>query len=379
MIIGVPKEIKSNENRVALTPSGAAALRRAGHTVLVESKAGSGSGFFNGDYEAGGATVLDEAVDIFQRADLIIKVKEPQIQEYSLLRPGQILFTYLHLAPEPVLTEALLEKKVTAIAYETIRNGNTLPLLTPMSEVAGRMAVQVGVQYLTKPFGGKGILAGGVPGVEPAQVIIVGGGTVGLNAARMAVGLGARVVVLDASAQRLQQLDDLFSGRITTIMSNMYTLSKWTARADLLIGAVLLPGAAAPKLITKPMVMGMSPGSVIVDVAIDQGGCVETIDHATTHDNPVYEKYGILHYAVANMPGAVPRTSTIALTNATLPYALQLASLGWKEACRRDDGLAAGLNTVNGYTTCQAVAETHKLTYYHWQELLSQAKEQPEN
>lgn len=379
MIIGVPKEIKSNENRVALTPSGAAALRRAGHTVLVESKAGSGSGFFNGDYEAGGATVLDEAADIFQRADLIMKVKEPQTQEYALLRPGQILFTYLHLAPEPVLTEALLEKKVTAIAYETIRRGNTLPLLTPMSEVAGRMAVQIGVQYLTKPFGGKGILAGGVPGVEPAQIVIVGGGTVGLNAARMAVGLGARVVVLDASAQRLQQLDDLFTGRITTIMSSMYTLSKWSARADLLIGAVLLPGAAAPKLITKSMVMAMSHGSVIIDVAIDQGGCVETIDHATTHDSPVYEKYGILHYAVANMPGAVPRTSTIALTNATLPYALQLASLGWKEACRGDKGLAAGLNTIAGHITYQAVADAHQLSCEHWQDMLPEALDQPES
>ena len=377
MIIGVPKEIKGNEYRVALTPSGAAALRRGGHTVLIESKAGSGSGFSNGDYEAGGATILDQPVEIFKRADLIMKVKEPQFQEYLLLRPGHILFTFLHLLPEPTLTRTLLEKKITSIAYETVGHGNILPLLAPMSVVAGRMAVQIGAQYLSLPCGEKGVLLGGVPGVEAAQVVIIGGGTVGTNAARIAIGLGARVAVLDISTQRLQQIDDLFAGRVTTIISTLHTLSEWTAKADLLIGAIMLPGIKAPKLITKSMVMSMAPGSVIVDVAIDQGGCVETIEHVSTQDNPFYRKYGVLHYAVSNMAGVVPRTSTIALTNATLPYVLQLAAFGWKEACLRDDKLAAGLNTVAGHVTCKALADAHQLPYYPWRDILAEALDKP--
>ena len=375
MIIGVPKEITSNEYRVALTPSGAAALRRAGHTVLIESKAGSGSGFSNGDYEASGAAVLDQAVEIFERAELIMKVKEPQFQEYPLLRPGHILFAYLHLLPEPTLTRTLLEKKVTAFAYETVGHDNVLPLLAPMSVVAGRMAVQIGVQYLTRPYGERGILIGGVPGIEPAQVVIIGGGTVGANAARMALGLGARVAVLDIATHQLQQVDDLFLGRVTTIMSTMHTLNEWTAKADLLIGAIMLPGTKAPKIITKSMVMNMKAGSVIIDVAIDQGGCVETIDHVSTHATPVYEKYGVLHYAVANMAGAVPRTSTIALTNATLPYALKLATLGWGKACMQDDLLAAGLNTVGGHVTSKAVAIAHQLPFYAWQDILAETSD----
>ncbi len=377
MIIGVPKEIKSNENRVSLTPSGASALCRAGHKVLVESMAGSGSGFVDGDYEACGATVLDSAAAIFEQADLIMKVKEPLPPEYQLFRPGQLLFTYLHLAPEPALTNALLEKKVTAIAYETIRAGAALPLLTPMSEIAGRMAVQVGAQYLTRPQGGKGILLGGVPGVAPAQVVILGSGTVGANAARMALGLGARVTIIGRSPQSLQQLDDRFNGQAATVIASMQALAEWTARADLLIGAVLVPGAAAPKLVTREMVENMSPGSVIVDVSIDQGGCVETIDHVTTHDKPVYEKHGVLHYAVANMPGAVPRTATLALTNATLPYALRLASLGWKQALREDEGFALGLNTAAGQITCGPVADALQLPHRPWREMLDQALDKP--
>lgn len=376
MIIGVPKEIKSNENRVSLTPGGAAALCRAGHPVLVERLAGAGSGFADRDYEAGGAVLVEDAAAVFARAELIMKVKEPLPPEYPLFRPGQLLFTYLHLAPEPALTSALLEKKVTAIAYETIRAGDTLPLLTPMSEIAGRMAVQVGAQYLTRPYGGKGVLLGGVPGVAPAQVVIVGGGTVGVNAARMALGLGAQVAILDNAPLRLQQLDDRFHGRVVTIMSAAHTLADWTARADLLIGAVLLPGAAAPKLVNKSMVKNMAPGSVIVDVAIDQGGCVETIDRVTTHDKPVYEQYGVLHYAVANMPGAVPRTSTLALTNATLPYALRLAA-GWKQALAGDEGLAQGLNTAAGRLTCRPVAEALQLPYCPWRDALQAAPDGP--
>ncbi|WP_094604039.1 Alanine dehydrogenase [Sporomusa silvacetica DSM 10669] len=361
MIIGVAKEIKNNESRVGLTPAGTETLKRAGHTVLVEQSAGVGSGFSDESYVTAGAQIFADKKALFDQAEMIIKVKEPLPPEYELFHEGQILFTYLHLAPEPELTRALLEKKVTGIAYETIERNHTLPLLSPMSEVAGRMAVQVGAHCLEKPFGGKGILLGGVPGVESAQVVIVGGGIVGTNAAKMAVGMGARVTVLDTSADRLVYLDDIFGGRVTTVMSNSYNIASWVKKADLLIGAVLLPGEKAPKLVSEEMVKSMEPGSVIVDVAIDQGGSVETIDRVTTHSNPTYVKHGVVHYSVANMPGAVSRTSTFALTNATLDYALQIANKGWKDALKADPGLATGLNTYAGKITFRGVAEAHNL------------------
>lgn len=364
MIIGVVKEIKNNENRVGLTPAGAADLCKAGHTVLIELGAGFGSGFSDESYIKVGATIIADKKELFDRSEMIIKVKEPLAAEYDLFHEGQILFTYLHLAPEPELTKALLEKKVIGIAYETIvgRN-NTLPLLSPMSEVAGRMSVQIGAQMLEKPWGGKGILLGGVPGVESAQVVIIGGGIVGTNAAKMAVGMGARVTIIDRSTDRLAYLDDIFAGRVTTVMSNSYNIAKWVAKADLLVGAVLVPGAKAPKIVSEEMVKTMEAGSVIVDVAIDQGGSVETIDRVTTHSDPTYTKYGVVHYSVANMPGAVARTSTFALTNATLPYALQIANKGWKQALKDDAGLAKGLNVYNGQVTFKAVADDQNLSY----------------
>jgi len=338
MIIGVAKEIKNNENRVALTPAGAEMLRQAGHTVLVEQNAGLGSGFSDESYLKAGAQIISDKKQLFDSSEMIMKVKEPLAPEYELFHEGQILFTYLHLAPEPELTKALLEKKVIGIAYETIEGAHrSLPLLTPMSEVAGRMSVQVGAQFLEKPFGGKGVLLGGVP--------------------------GARVTMLDLSADRLRQLDDLFSGHVTTVMSNSYNIAQWVKKADLLVGAVLLPGARAPKLVTEDMVKTMEPGSVIVDVAIDQGGSVETIDRVTTHSDPTYTKYGVVHYAVANMPGAVARTSTFALTNATLEYALQIANKGWKKAVQDNDGLAKGVNVLEGKLTYKAVADALKIAY----------------
>jgi alanine dehydrogenase len=370
MIIGVAKEIKNNENRVALTPAGTETLKRAGHTVLVEQSAGNGSGFSDESYIKAGAQIFVDKKALFDQAEMIIKVKEPLATEYELFREGQILFTYLHLAPEPELTKALMEKKVVGIAYETIERNHTLPLLLPMSEVAGRMAVQVGAHCLEKPFGGKGILLGGVPGVESAQVVIVGGGIVGTNAAKMAVGMGARVAVLDKSVERLEYLDDIFGGRVTTIMSNSYNIASWVKKADLLIGAVLLPGERAPKLITEEMVKSMEPGSVIVDVAIDQGGSVETIDRVTTHSDPTYVKYGVVHYSVANMPGAVARTSTFALTNATIEYMLQIANKGWKAALKADPGLAKGLNVCDGKITFKGVAEAHNLAFTPVEEVL---------
>ncbi len=364
MIIGVVKEIKNNENRVGLTPAGTEALRKAGHTVLVELNAGIGSGFSNESYEKAGAQIIADKKALFDKSDMIIKVKEPLAAEYDLFHEGQILFTYLHLAPEPELTKALLAKKVIGIAYETIvgRN-NSLPLLSPMSEVAGRMAVQIGAQFLEKPNGGKGILLGGVPGVASAQVVIVGGGIVGTNAAKMAVGLGARVAIIDKSAERLAYLDDIFGGRVTTVMSNSYNIAEWVAKADLVVGAVLLPGAKAPKLVTEEMVKTMEAGSVIVDVAIDQGGSVETIDRVTTHSEPTYTKFGVVHYAVANMPGAVARTSTLALTNVTLEYALQIANKGYRQACLDNPGLAKGVNVIDGKLTYQAVADALNIPY----------------
>ncbi|HBP66181.1 MAG TPA: alanine dehydrogenase [Desulfosporosinus sp.] len=372
MIIGVVKEIKNNENRVGLTPAGAEDLCRAGHTVLVEQSAGLGSGFSDESYAKIGATIIADKKKLFDRSEMIIKVKEPLAAEYDLFHEGQILFTYLHLAPEAELTKAMLDKKVIGIAYETIvgRN-NTLPLLSPMSEVAGRMAVQIGAQMLEKPWSGKGILLGGVPGVESAQVVIVGGGVVGTNAAKMAVGMGARVTIIDNSGDRLAYLDDIFGGRVTTVMSNSYNIGKWVEKADLLIGAVLIPGAKAPKLVSEEMVKSMEVGSVIVDVAIDQGGSIATIDRVTTHSDPTYIKYGVVHYSVANMPGSVSRTSTFALTNATLPYALKIANKGWHQALKDDTGLARGLNVYNGKVTFKAVADDQNLPYTPVAEILA--------
>lgn len=377
MIIGVPKEIKNNENRVAITPAGVEAMLKAGHSVVIENNAGVGSGFENKDYEKAGAKILPTAKEVFDQADMIMKVKEPIPAEYDRLKKGQILFTYLHLAPEPELTKVLLEKQITGIAYETIEVGRTLPLLVPMSEVAGRMSVQVGAQFLEKPYGGKGVLLGGVPGVEAAQVVIIGGGIVGTNAAKMAVGLGARVTIIDRSAERLQYLDDIFQGRVVTVMSNSYNIASWVAKADLLVGAVLIPGAKAPKLVSEGMVKSMNPGSVIVDVAIDQGGSIETIDRITTHSEPTYIKHGVVHYAVANMPGAVARTSTFALTNVTLDYALQLANKGWKRAVKENEALAKGLNVVGGKVTYKAVADSLGVKHTPWTEAIVTACEVP--
>ncbi|MEH7625707.1 alanine dehydrogenase [Bacillus subtilis] len=355
MIIGVPKEIKNNENRVALTPGGVSQLISNGHRVLVETGAGLGSGFENEAYESAGAEIIADPKQVWD-AEMVMKVKEPLPEEYVYFRKGLVLFTYLHLAAEPELAQALKDKGVTAIAYETVSEGRTLPLLTPMSEVAGRMAAQIGAQFLEKPKGGKGILLAGVPGVSRGKVTIIGGGVVGTNAAKMAVGLGADVTIIDLNADRLRQLDDIFGHQIKTLISNPVNIADAVAEADLLICAVLIPGAKAPTLVTEEMVKQMKPGSVIVDVAIDQGGIVETVDHITTHDQPTYEKHGVLHYAVANMPGAVPRTSTIALTNVTVPYALQIANKGAVKALTDNAALRAGLNTANGHVTYEAVA-----------------------
>lgn len=364
MIIGVAKEIKNNETRVGLTPAGADALCKAGHTVMIEKGAGIGCGFSDESYQKTGGLIITDKKALFDKAEMIIKVKEPLEAEYELFHEGQILYTYLHLAPEPKLAQALLEKKVVGIAYETIvgRN-NTLPLLSPMSEVAGRMSIQIGAQFLEKPWGGKGILLGGVPGVESAQVVIIGGGVVGTNAAKMAVGMGARVTILDKSADRLAYLDDIFGGRVVTVMSNSYNIASWTKKADLLVGAVLVPGARAPKLVSEEMVKTMEAGSVIVDVAIDQGGSIATIDRVTTHSEPTYIKHGVVHYSVANMPGAASRTSTLALTNSTLDYALQIANKGWKQAVLDNEGLAQGVNVLDGKVTYKAVADSLKLPY----------------
>jgi alanine dehydrogenase len=357
MFIGVPKEIKNSENRVALTPAGVVSFLSAGHIVLMEKDAGIGSGFNNDDYAKAGAEIIDSAEQVWTRADMIMKVKEPLSSEYKYFRPGLILFTYLHLAAEPELAQALKENGVIAIAYETVSVNRTLPLLTPMSEVAGRMAAQIGAQFLQKNNGGLGILLAGVPGVNRGKVTIVGGGIVGTNAAKMAIGLGADVTIIDLSAERLRQLDDIFGNQIKTLMSNPFNIAEAVAEADLLIGAVLIPGAKAPKLITEEMVKSMKPGSVIVDVAIDQGGIVETIDHVTTHDNPTFIKHGVVHYSVANMPGAVPRTSTMALTNVTVPYALQIANKGVIKAISENTALYLGVNVANGEITYEAVAK----------------------
>jgi alanine dehydrogenase len=364
MRIGVPTEIKDNEYRVGMTPAGAAVLSTDGHEVLIQKGAGNGSGFEDSEYVAAGAKILDTADAVFDQAEMIVKVKEPIEADLKRLKDGQLLFTYLHLAPVPDLTKALLEKKIIGVAYETITDERrrSLPLLTPMSEVAGRMSVHVGAYFLHKPLGGRGILLGGVPGVLPGDVVIIGGGVVGTNAAKMAVGLGARVTILDTNLDRLRQLDDIFRGAVQTVASNSAHIAEAVRHADLLVGGVLIPGAAAPKLVTRDMIRSMKKGSVIVDVAIDQGGCVETA-HATTHSNPVYDVDGVTHYCVANMPGAVPRTSTIALTNATLPYTRTLARRGFRDAVASDVGLAEGVNVYNGRITYKAVAESQGRDY----------------
>ncbi len=363
MIIGVPKEIKTMENRVGMTPAGVAELTQHGHKVLVETNAGSGSGFADEAYSAAGAHIVQTAEEAWS-TEMVYKVKEPLADEYGYFRDDLVIFTYLHLAAEGPLTQALVDSKTTSIAYETVQLENgSLPLLTPMSEVAGRMAVQVGARFLEKPQGGQGVLLGGVPGVSPADVVIIGGGIVGLNSAKMAVGMGAKVTILDISADRLRYLDDVFSDRVELVMSNRYNIADAVKKADLLVGGVLIPGAKAPHLVSEEMVKTMKPGAVIVDVAIDQGGCIETIDRVTYHDNPIYERHGVIHYSVGNMPGAVPRTSTLALTNVTLPYALQLADHGWRAASQADHSLALGLNTHAGHVTCEGVAES--LGYEH--------------
>ncbi|MBW5469298.1 alanine dehydrogenase [Brevibacillus formosus] len=370
MIVGIPKEIKNNENRVAITPAGVAALVQNGHSVRVETSAGQGSGFTNEDYKAVGAEIVETAAEAWA-SDMVMKVKEPLPAEYGYFREGLILFTYLHLAPEPELTRELIDKKVIAIAYETIQLDNgALPLLMPMSEVAGRMSVQIGAQFLEKQYGGKGVLLGGVPGVPKGEVVVIGGGIVGTNAAKMALGLGANVTIIDVNADRLRQLDDLFQGRVQTLMSNSFNIANAVKKADLLVGAVLIPGARAPRLVTEDMVKEMSPGSVIVDVAIDQGGSIETVDRITTHDKPTYEKHGVIHYAVANMPGAVAHTSTLALTNVTVPYAVQLANKGYAQAIRDNKALAKGVNVIDGKVAYKAVADAHNLPYASIEEVL---------
>lgn len=359
MLIGIPKEIKNWENRVSLIPSGAKTLIKMGHTVFVQSSAGEGSGFTDEEYEKVGAKIIQTAEEVYAKSEMIIKVKEPQKSEYSLLKEGQLLFTYLHLAVEPELTKALLKAKVNSVAYETIQTATgELPLLTPMSEIAGRMAVQIGASFLEKPHGGRGVLLGGVPGVMPADVVIIGGGTVGLNATKIAYGMGANVTVLDLNLNRLRYFDDIFHGKVKTLMSNSSNIELCASYADLLIGAVLIPGAKAPHLVSEEVVKTMKKGSVIVDVAIDQGGIFETIDRVTTHENPVYEKHGVMHYSVANIPGAVARTSTIALTNATLPFAIKLANQGFVKAIKNCAELTKGVNTCSGHLVSQPVAKS---------------------
>lgn len=374
MRIGVPKEIKNNENRVAMTPAGVMSLISFGHEVFIETNAGQGSGFLDEDYVRAGAKIVASASEAWSM-EMVMKVKEPLPSEYKYFHAGLILFTYLHLAAEPELTKELLRKKVIGIAYETVQLPNrSLPLLTPMSEVAGRMSTQIGAQFLEKNHGGKGILLSGVPGVQRGKVTIIGGGVAGTNAAKMAVGLGAQVTIIDLNPDRLRQLDDIFGSEITTLMSNPFNIAGAVKESDLVIGAVLIPGAKAPKLVSKEMISSMNQGSVVVDIAIDQGGIFETSDRITTHDNPTYEKYGVVHYAVANMPGAVPRTSTMALTNVTVPYALQIANKGYKDACLSNEQLLKGINTFNGAVTYQAVAQSLNLEYKDAKSLLCNSK-----
>ncbi len=363
MRIGIPKEIKADENRVSLTPAGAQAFTRAGHEVFVEAGAGLGSGISNEEYAAAGAVILSSAQTVWEKAELVLKVKEPLPEEFGFMRPDLVLFTYLHLAPEPELTQAMLKSGMTGIGYETVQlESGALPLLEPMSEVAGKMAVQIGAHYLFRHGAdGAGILLGGVPGVPAGHIVILGSGVVGANAAKVAVGLGARVTLFDIKIDRLRYLDDIFGSRVATCAANAHTIAQTVRDADLIVGAVLVPGGRTPVLVTEEMVRGMKPGSVMIDVAIDQGGCIATMDHTTTHADPVFIRHDVLHYAVPNMPGAVPRTSTFALTNVTLPYALQLADKGWKQACRDNAALAKGVNIAEGRCMYPGVAAAQGL------------------
>jgi alanine dehydrogenase len=363
MIIGVPKEIKNNENRVALTPAGVAEMKNNGHSVYVQATAGEGSGFADEEYTAAGAVILPTIEEVYAIAEMIIKVKEPIASEYPLIKKDQLLFTYFHFASSEPLTHAMIERQAICLAYETVeKTDRSLPLLVPMSEVAGRMSIQEGAKYLEKPLKGRGILLGGVPGVPPAKVLVLGGGIVGTQAAKMAAGLGAQVTIMDVSLPRLRQLDDIMPANVMTQMSNNYNIRKAILDTDLIIGAVLIPGAKAPHLITRDMLKLMRPGTVLVDVAVDQGGCIETCT-PTTHENPTFIIDDIVHYCVANMPGAVPYTSTLALTNATLPYAVQLANKGWQKACAENEELKKGLNIANGKILYKGVAEAWNLPF----------------
>ena len=370
MIIGVPKEIKNNENRVGLTPAGVAEFRKHGHEVYVQSTAGLGSGFDDAEYQQAGATLLDTIAEVYAKAEMIVKVKEPIAEEYPLIKENQLLFTYFHFASSEELTHAMIERKAVCLAYETVElPSRALPLLIPMSEVAGRMAPQQGAKYLEKPLKGRGILLGGVPGVKPAHVLVLGGGIVGTQAAKIAAGLGAQVTIMDISLHRLRELDDFMPKNVVTQYSNEYNIREAIKTADLVVGAVLIPGAKAPHLITREMLKTMRPGTVLVNVAVYQGGCIETCK-PTTHENPTFIIDDIVHYCVANMPGAVPYTSTLALTNATLPYAVKLANLGWQEACRRDEALRLGLNVVNGEVVYKGVADAWNLPLVDVQNVL---------
>lgn len=371
MIIGVPKEIKSNEDRVALTPAGSQELVKRGHTVYVQQSAGAGSGFEDQLYIKAGAKMVADAAEVFRLAEMIIKVKEPIEQEYKLIRKDQLVFTYFHFASYEPLTKAMIASGAVCLAYETVeRTDGSLPLLVPMSEVAGRMAIQEGAKYLEKPMKGRGILLGGVPGVRPARVLILGGGVVGSNAAKIAAGMGADVTIMDLNLTRLRYLDDVMPKNVRTMVSNDYSIREMVKDHDLIVGGVLIPGAKAPKLITREMLKTMRPGTVLVDVAVDQGGCIETCT-PTTHENPTFIIDDIVHYCVANMPGAVPYTSTLALTNATLPYVVRLATQGWKEACSESAELRNGLNVINGDVVYKAVAEAFKLPYTDVNKFLS--------
>jgi alanine dehydrogenase len=374
MIVGCPKEIKTREYRVGLVPGGVLALTGRGHTVLMEKGAGLGSGVPDAAYEQAGARIVEKSAEVWSRADMIVKVKEPIASEYGLMKEGQTIYTYFHLAADKPLSKALIDRKIAAVAYETIQTDDgQLPLLKPMSEVAGRMAVQVGALHLQKEHGGKGILLAGVPGVRRGKVVILGGGVVGTNSAKLASGMGADTVVLDVNINRLAYLDDVFGSRITPIYSDPAQIAKYVREADVVIGGVLIPGAKAPRLVSEKLISEMQEGSVVVDVAVDQGGCIETC-HPTTHDNPTYMVHGVVHYCVANMPGAVAQTSTFALTNATIGYGLRLADLGVVEAVRRDRALALGVNTFNGHTTYEAVAEAHDFEYTPLDKALSSRK-----
>ena len=363
MIIGIPKEIKNNENRVSLTPSGVSEFMKSGHTVYVQESAGIGSGYADEEYSKAGAVILSSIEDVYEKAEMIIKVKEPIEVEYGLVKKGQILFTYFHFASSETLTDAMIKSGAVCLSYETVElPDRSLPLLIPMSEVAGRMAVQEGAKYLEKPLGGLGILLGGVPGVPPAKVLILGGGIVGSEASKIAGGMGADVTIVDVNLKRLRYLNDILPKNVKTMISSAYHIEEMVKTHDLIIGAVLIPGAKAPKMVTAKMVETMRPGTVMVDVAVDQGGCFETTK-ATTHDNPVFSVNGVLHYCVANMPGAVPRTSTQALTNATLPYALEIAGKGWKQACKENEALKMGLNVIDGKVVYEGVAEAFGLPF----------------